>query len=274
VALFLVGTPIGNLEDITLRALRVLKEVRLIAAEDTRTTRKLLNHFGIRTPLVSYFEHSNIARLEQVLKAAMESDVALVSEAGMPGLSDPGFEMVRSALDRGIRVIPIPGANAPVAALVASGHQSDRFLFLGFLPRRASERRKLLAAVSGEPYTLVLFEAPHRILDSLADMVRLLGNRRLAVARELTKVYEEIFRGTIEEAIQHFAEPRGEFTIVVEGNLEATALPSEKDIERALQRAILEGLSRRDAVARVTKETGWTKRNVYRAYLSSTSTST
>ncbi|MDO8690730.1 MAG: 16S rRNA (cytidine(1402)-2'-O)-methyltransferase [Dehalococcoidia bacterium] len=269
-ALFLVGTPIGNLEDVTLRALRVLKEVRLIAAEDTRTTRKLLHHFEIRTPLISYFEHSNLARLEQILRTAMDSDVALVSEAGMPGLSDPGFEIVKAALDRGIRVIPVPGASAPVAALVASGQPSDRFLFLGFLPRRTNDRRKLLSSVAREPYTLVLFEAPHRILASLADMARLLGNRRLAVARELTKVYEEIYRGTIDEAIQHFCEPRGEFTLVVEGHLEAPALASENDIQGALERAMTEGLSSKDAIARVIKETGWSKRNVYRVLLSST----
>ncbi|MDP2728082.1 MAG: 16S rRNA (cytidine(1402)-2'-O)-methyltransferase [Dehalococcoidia bacterium] len=263
-ALYLVATPIGNLEDITLRALRILKEVRLIAAEDTRTTRKLLNHYGIKTPLVSYFEHSGLARLAQILAAAGEGDAALVSEAGMPGLSDPGYEMVAVALDKGIKVVPVPGPTAPVAALVASGLPSDRFLFLGFLPRRAAERRRLLASVARQPYTLVFFEAPHRLLASLSDMSQLLGERRIAVARELTKLYEEVYRGTIREAIQHFAQPRGEFTLVVEGCRELPTSMGEEEVQEALRRALAGGLSRKEAAARVAQETGWSKREVYR----------
>lgn len=263
-ALYLVATPIGNLEDITLRALRVLREVRLIAAEDTRTTRKLLSHYGIATPLVSYFEHSGLARLEQVLETAREGDVALVSEAGMPGLSDPGYQVVEAALERGIRVVPVPGATAPVAALVASGLPPDRFLFLGFLPRRASERRRLLAAVAQEPYTLVAFEAPHRLQASLADMARLLGDRRLAVARELTKLYEEVFRGTIEEAALRFTQPRGEFTLVVEGYRQGRSLPGEEEVLQSLGRALAAGQSPSEAASQVARETGWSKRDVYR----------
>ncbi len=268
-ALYLVATPIGNLEDITLRAIRVLREARLIASEDTRTTQKLLNHYEIRTPIVSYFEHSSVSRLEHILREAEEADVALVSEAGMPGLSDPGFEVVRAAVARNIRVIPVPGANAVISALVASGLASDRFLFLGFLPRRAADRRRLLAVTAREPHTLVFFESPHRLVASLSDMALLLGNRRVAIARELTKVYEEIYRGTIEDALAHFFQPRGEFTLVVEGYLETPVLAGEKQVTEALSRAVGRGLSRRDAITQVASELGLNKREVYRVATSS-----
>lgn len=268
-ALYLVATPIGNLEDITLRAIRVLREARLIASEDTRTTQKLLNHYEIRTPIVSYFEHSSVSRLEHILREAEEGDVALVSEAGMPGLSDPGFEVVTAAVARNIRVIPVPGANAVISALVASGLASDRFLFLGFLPRRAADRRRLLAVSAREPHTLVFFESPHRLVASLSDMAQLLGNRRVAIARELTKVYEEIYRGNIEDALAHFFQPRGEFTLVVEGYLETPVLAGEKQVTEALSRAVGRGLSRRDAIAQVASELGLSKREVYRVATSS-----
>lgn len=263
-ALYLVATPIGNLEDITLRALRVLREVRLIAAEDTRTTLKLLSQYEIRTPVTSYFEHSRLSRLEQVLRAAEEGDAALVSEAGTPGVSDPGFEVVRAALDRGIKVIPIPGPSAPIAALVASGLPSEPFLFFGFLPRRAADRRRLLSAVDRDPYTLIFFEAPHRLIASLTDMARLLGNRQMAAARELTKIHEEIFRGTIEEALARFLQPRGELTLIVEGYRETPAPAGEVEVRESLDRALGDGLSRRDAILRAAQETGWNKRDVYR----------
>lgn len=263
-ALYLVATPIGNLEDITLRALRVLREAVLIAAEDTRTTRKLLAHYGIKTPLVSYFEHSTPARLEQVLAAAANGDVAMVSEAGMPGLSDPGYEVVASALELGIKVIPVPGPTAPVAALVASGLPSDRFLFLGFFPRRAAERRRLLAGVAQEPYTLIAFEAPHRLLNSLSDMADVLGDRRVAIAREMTKVHEEVFRGSIADATRHFVHPRGEFTLVIEGCREPSPVADEAEVREALRKALEAGLSRREAAALVARDTGWSKREVYR----------
>ena len=271
-SLYLVATPIGNLEDITLRALRVLREVHVIAAEDTRTTRKLLSHFGIRTPLISYFEHSSLARLEQVLEAALEGDVALASEAGMPGLSDPGYEVVLAALQRGISVIPVPGASAPVAALVASGLPSDSFLYLGFLPRRRADRRRLVAAVARQPHTMVFFEAPHRLLASLADLLLLLGDRRMAVARELTKLHEEVYRGSIGQAIQHFAQPRGEFTLVIEGCTEPPVPAREEEVRQALRRALSHGLSRSEAAARVARETGWKKREVYRLALDTCTT--
>lgn len=263
-AIYLVATPIGNLEDITLRALRVLKEVRLIAAEDTRTTRQLLTHYGIKTPLTAFYEHSGLARLEQVLRAASEGDVAVVSEAGMPGLSDPGYELVAAAIERGICIIPVPGATAPVASLVVSGLSTEKFLYLGFLPRRNTERRRLLDSVALEPYTLVAFEAPHRLLASLQSLLEVLGDRRIAVARELTKLYEEIYRGTLSDSIRHFSQPRGEFTLVIEGYHETPDTKDESEVRKALHQAMASGLSHRDASRRVAKEVGWSRKEVYR----------
>src|SRR5574340_567486 len=193
--LYLVATPIGNLEDITLRALRVLKEVSLIAAEDTRTAHHLLAHFGIQTPITSYYEHNKVQKQTAILDALEQGDVAVISEAGMPGLSDPGYELVCAALAHGVRVVPIPGPSALTAALVASGLPTDQFVYLGFLPRQKSARRKLLESVAAEPRTLVAYEAPHRIPQALDDIADILGDRAITVARELTKVYEEFFRG-------------------------------------------------------------------------------
>ena len=217
--LYLVGTPIGNLEDITLRALRILKEVALIAAEDTRRARLLAQRYEIEGPITSYFEGNKLAKLEAVLRALDAGDVALISEAGMPGLSDPGYELVRAAIERGYPVVPVPGPSAPVTALVVSGLPSDSFLYLGFLPRRQPERRRLLAGVAQERRTLVAFEVRHRLRRSLADVEAVLGDRPLAVCRELTKLYEEVWRGTVREARDHVdeVEPRGEFTLVIGG---------------------------------------------------------
>jgi 16S rRNA (cytidine1402-2'-O)-methyltransferase len=213
--LYLVATPIGNLEDVTLRALRVLKEVGIIAAEDTRTTRKLLAAHGISARVTSYYEGNKDRKTPQLLQALEHHDVAVVSEAGMPGLSDPGYELVQAAIERGIPVAPVPGASAVVAALVVSGLPTDQFVYLGFLPRKAGERRRLLEGVAQEPRTLVAFEAPHRVRRAFQDIEAILGDRRIAVCRELTKVYEEVFRGTGTQALDHFKEPRGEFTLVM-----------------------------------------------------------
>ncbi len=204
--LYLVATPIGNLEDISSRALKILLQVRLIAAEDTRHTHKLLDHFQIRTPLISYFEHNKISRLDQVLAALSLGDVALVSDAGTPALNDPGYELVRAALNEGFTVSPIPGPSAPIAALVASGLPTDSFLFLGYLPRKSSDRITLLKEICALPYTLIFLESPYRIKLSLADLLLILGDRPVAVARELTKMFEEIFRGSLSEAISRFRE--------------------------------------------------------------------
>ncbi len=264
--LYLVGTPIGNLEDITMRALRILREVPLIAAEDTRQTRKLLDRYDIHQPLISYFEHNEAERVKLLLARLRDGDIALVSEAGMPGISDPGYDLVRAAIDAGIRVVPIPGPSAPIAALAASGLPTDQFLYVGFLPRRAGERRKLLEGVRDEPRTLIAFEAPHRLLDSLGDALHTLGNRPIAVARELTKLHEEFVRGTIQEVIEHFqASPvRGEITLVV-GGAPSNAL--SLDLGQRLAELSQSGLSTRDAVATLTRETGLPRRQVYRLLL-------
>ncbi len=261
--LYVVGTPIGNLEDISLRALRVLREVDLIAAEDTRTTRKLLARYGIETPLTSYHEHNKLTKLDYLLETLRQKDVALVSEAGMPGLSDPGYELIRAAIERGIPVVPVPGPSALVTALVVSGLPTDSFVYLGFLPRRREERRRLLESVARERRTLVAFEAPHRLLATLADLKEVLGDRRIAIARELTKVHEEVWRGTTDEALARFEEapPRGEFTLVIEGAREARW--DEERVRRALRRMLGEGVGTREAVKAVAELAGWPKREVY-----------
>lgn len=263
--LYLVGTPIGNLEDITLRALRVLREVSLIAAEDTRHTRTLLARYDIHTPTTSYFEHNKLAKLDVILTALETGDVALVSDAGMPGISDPGYELVRAALERGFSVVPVPGPSAIITALAASGLPTDAFVYIGFLPRKAGERRRALQSLRGERRTLVLYEAPHRLLDTLGDILDTLGDRPVAIARELTKVHEEIWRGTVAEARAHFAErvPRGEFTLVIGGTAEPQAW-AEEQVRAALGQRLAEGWSARDAAADVAVRSGWRKRDVHR----------
>jgi len=219
--LYVVATPIGNLEDISLRALRVLSEVRLIAAEDTRKTRRLLNAYNIEIPLTSYHEHSKRAKLDYLLGYLEKEDLALVSEAGMPGLSDPGYDLIVAAIERGISVVPVPGPSAVIAALVVSGLPTDQFVYVGFLPRRKGQRQRLLSSISDEPRTIVAFEAPHRLREALTDIEEILGDRRVSVCRELTKVHEEVFRGRVSQTREHFDEPRGEFSLVIEGKTRA-----------------------------------------------------
>ncbi len=261
--LFVVATPIGNMEDITFRALRVLREVSLIAAEDTRTTRALLTHHAIHAKLVSYNEHNMRSRTPQLLAALERGDIALVSEAGTPGVSDPGHELVLAAIEAGFPVSPIPGSSAVIAALAASGMPMREFTFLGFLPRRASQRRRSLTAVAAEPRTLVVFEAPHRLRQTLEDIRSTLGDRAIAVCRELTKAFEEVFRGTVSEALQHFAEPRGEFTLVLEGAAEEPADVTDDAIVEALKRHLAQSASPRDAARRVAADLGVPRRRVY-----------
>ncbi|MDY6876016.1 MAG: 16S rRNA (cytidine(1402)-2'-O)-methyltransferase [Chloroflexota bacterium] len=267
--LYLVATPIGNLEDITLRALRTLKEVALIAAEDTRRARILTQRYEIETPITSYFEGNKLTKLETVLKALGTGSVALISEAGMPGLSDPGYELVRAAIERGYPVVPIPGPSAPVAALVVSGLPSDSFLYLGFLPRHLSERRRLLAEVAGERRTLIAFEAPHRLRKSLADIESVLGDRALAVCRELTKLHEEVWRGTVAGARSHFGdvEPRGEFTLVIGGVSEEHVRWDEGQVQAALEELLAQGVPRPAAARRVAVASGWSRAEVYKLNL-------
>jgi 16S rRNA (cytidine1402-2'-O)-methyltransferase len=264
--LYVVGTPIGNLEDVTLRALRTLKEATLIAAEDTRRARILAQRYEIETPITSYFEGNKLDKLETVLRALDEGDVALISEAGMPGLSDPGYELIRAAIERGFSVVPIPGPSAVVTALVVSGLPSDSFLYLGFLPRRQRERRRLLAEVAQERRTLVLYEAPHRLRKSLADLEAVLGDRPLAVCRELTKLHEEVWRGTVAGARAYFEEtgPRGEFTLVVGGAQEEERERWEEGrVRGALDELLAQGVSRPAAARRVARASGWSRAEVY-----------
>jgi 16S rRNA (cytidine1402-2'-O)-methyltransferase len=266
--LYLIATPIGNLEDITLRALRLLQEVDLIAAEDTRHTGRLLSHHGIDTRQISYHEHNKLTRLDAVLQALERGDVALVSDAGTPGLSDPGYELVRAAIAHGVPVVPIPGPSALTAALVASGLPTDAFVYLGFMPRRASDRRRLLSALANERRTLVAFESPHRLGKTLTDIAEVLGDRQVAIARELTKLHEEIWRGSANEAREHFSgKVRGEITLVIAGAPETAPLWDEEQVQDQVAQSMEQGLSHRQAVKRVAQASGWSRRAVYQLTL-------
>ena len=263
--LYLVATPIGNLEDLSPRAERILREASLIAAEDTRVTGKLLAYFKIDTPQTSYYEHNKARKLDRVLAALSEGDVALVSDAGTPGINDPGYELVRATLAAGHEVSPIPGASAPIAALVASGLPTDSFLYLGYLPRKSKERREKLQEVESQPYTLIFLESPHRVLKALDDIEKVLGNRKIAVARELTKMYEEFFRGDISAAREHFDAhaPRGEFTLVVAGKKQDNVKWTEASLNSAIETGIAAGESPSALAKRLAKESGWARRDVY-----------
>jgi len=265
--LYLVATPIGNLEDLTYRARRILAEVDLIACEDTRHTRHLLTHYGITTPTVSFHEHNEAARTSELLQRLQRGeDVALVSDAGTPAVSDPGYPLVREAAAAGISVVSVPGPSAVMAALTVSGLPPDRFVFLGFLPRRLGERRRALEAAAALPWTLVFFEAPHRITAVLEDIEAVLGDRRVALARELTKKFEEVFRGTVADALGHLRAhaPRGEFTIVVEGTGETGKQKEGEADAGERMRALLDaGLPPAEAVQDVMRTAGLTRRQAY-----------
>jgi len=265
--LYIVATPIGNLEDITLRAIRILREAKLIAAEDTRKTKRLLNTYNIRTPVTSFHEHNKWAKLEHILGCLDNGDVALVSEAGMPGISDPGYELVVAAYKRGITVVPVPGASVITAAIAVSGLPAERFIYLGFLPNKTGGRRRVLESVADESGTIVILEAPHRLTASLKDILSVLGDRRTAVCRELTKIHEEVFRGTISQAIEYFTEPKGEFTLVIEGKRVKEKPSLTEDIEHQLHHMRLSGVSAKDAIAKLAVETGVSKKELYRAWL-------
>jgi 16S rRNA (cytidine1402-2'-O)-methyltransferase len=264
--LYIVATPIGNLEDITLRALRVLKEVDIIAAEDTRHSRKLLTHFGISRPLTSYFDHNKELKGGYILERLQQGqNVALITDAGTPCISDPGYQLVRDAVAAGITVVPIPGACAAIAALSASGLPTDHFTFAGFLPNRQQKRRERLQAFAGEKGLLVLYESPKRLLATLRDMLETLGDREVVVARELTKIYEEFLRGRLSALVEEVEkrEIRGEVAILVTPDDESE-LPDVPEMEELLRRYLASGeLSVKDAVKQVTKETGLPKSVVY-----------
>lgn len=275
--LYLVATPLGNLEDITLRALRILREARIIAAEDTRHTRKLLNHFGITTPTISYHEHSGPAGIATVLAALAEGDVALVSDAGTPAISDPGAELIRAAIQSGFAVVPVPGPSAVIAALIASGLPTTAFTFLGFLPRRTQERRAVLEHIRDDPFTLVIYEAPHRLRSCLDDLLAMLGDREACLARELTKLHEQWLRGTLSALRARYEgdeEPRGEYTLVIAGAHQASEHREEEQPESRMVAArehlgllLAEGMSTRDAAAQVARELSLPRREVYRLAL-------
>lgn len=228
--LYIVATPIGNLEDITLRALRILKEVDVIAAEDTRQTKKLLNHYGVRTPLTSYHEHNEKTKAPSLLARLEQGEnIALVSDAGTPTISDPGYELLRRAIQAGISIVPVPGASALVAALSASGLPTEGFVFNGFLPSKRSERRAKLRQLQDEKTTLVFYEVPHRLKQSLRDLLEILGDREVVVGREISKVYEEFIRGSVSETVQQaeLREWRGEMTLVVRGSEGKTSVDAD-----------------------------------------------
>ncbi|MBK5257890.1 MAG: 16S rRNA (cytidine(1402)-2'-O)-methyltransferase [Vicinamibacteria bacterium] len=266
--LFVVSTPIGNLDDMTFRAVKCLKEVHLIACEDTRRTAKLLNHLGIRKPLISCFEHNELARIDELLdRLGRGEDIALVSDAGTPTISDPGFPLVRAAHERGVRVTPIPGPSALVAALSASGLPSDEFLFAGFLPRTASARRTRLLSLKDQRATLLFYEAPHRVVASLADMLAVLGDRDAFLCREVTKLHEELKRGRLSELMNDLgarAEVRGEIVLVVAGA--KAAPPKSGTMEEALVRFDTEvsmGATARQAAKEAAHATGLPVRDIY-----------
>ena len=264
--LYIVPTPIGNLEDITLRALRVLKEVDLIAAEDTRTSRVLTRHFAIDTPLTSYHEHNKLSKLGRIFAALERGDVALISDAGTPGISDPGAELIREAINRGVEVVPLPGANAVISALVGSGMSADRFVFIGFLPRKANALRALLLENQDESGTLVAFESPWRLVDSLSVVADTLGaDRRVCVAREISKKYETFFRGSAAEALRHFQtqNPRGEVTLLIEGAAPTETRWDDAQVKSALKQELEAGVSLSAAARQVAKAARWSKRAVY-----------
>jgi len=269
-SLYIVATPIGNLEDITLRALRILRESSLIAAEDTRKTIRLLQHFDIKTPMTSYYEHSKLTKLEYILGCLEKGDVALVSEAGTPGINDPGYDLIQAAINRNIPVVVVPGPSIVVTALTVSGLPTDRFLYLGFLPVKKNARVHFLEALVDEPSSLVFLEAPHRVNESLQDILAVLGDRRIAVCREMTKLHEEVFRGKITEAIAHFQIPRGEFALIIEGQREQAKPELTVGIAQQLAQLRNSGVTAREAIARLAKETGLNRRELYKQWLDTT----
>jgi len=271
-SLYIVPTPIGNLEDITLRALRVLKEADLIACDDTRHTRRLLDHFGIKTPTISYHEHNERARTPELIERLEKGQqVALVADAGTPGVSDPAYRIVHAAIEKGITIVPLPGATALIGGLVASGLPVDSFLFLGFLPHKKNARLARLAEIKAQSATLVFYEAPHRIRYTLGDALSVLGNRQAALARELTKLHEQFIRGTLGEILSYFTEhePRGEMTLVIAGSTDdnlsdVNQVPIEEQIDTIMRE---EGLNRNEAIKQAARSRGLSKREAYQLML-------
>ncbi|MEH1932607.1 MAG: 16S rRNA (cytidine(1402)-2'-O)-methyltransferase [Nostoc sp.] len=270
--LYVVGTPIGNLEDITFRAVRILQTVDIIAAEDTRHTGKLLQHFQVKTPQLSYHEHNRTSRIPELLEHLVnDKAIALVSDAGMPGISDPGYELVKACIEAGIPVVPIPGANAAITALSASGLPTDRFVFEGFLPAKTQQRQEHLESLQTESRTLIFYESPHRLRDTLQDLAKVWGSdRQIVLGRELTKLYEEFWRGTIAEAIAHYnqREPQGEYTLVVAGIPVNQPQLTQEELKAELKQLISQGISRSQASRELAKVTFLPRRQLYQLALS------
>lgn len=270
--LYIVATPIGNLEDMTFRGVRILQTVDLIAAEDTRHTGKLLHHFQIKTPQISYHEHNRNSRIPELLKQLGEGKaIALVTDAGMPGISDPGYELVKACVAAEISVVPIPGANAAITALSAAGLPTDRFVFEGFLPAKAQGRREHLEFLKTEPRTLIFYESPHRLPETLQDLADIFGSdRQIVLARELTKLYEEFWRGTLAQALAYCSdkEPQGEYTLVVAGSPPSELVLSEVELKAELTKLITQGMSRSQASRELGKVTSLPRRQLYQLALS------
>ena len=274
--LYLVSTSIGNLEDITLRALRILKEVDLVAAEDTRQTLKLLNHFEIKKPLVSYYEHNKIEKGNQLIRQMLEGkNIALVSDAGTPGISDPGEDLVRLAIENGIEVTAVPGPVAAVTGLITSGLPTGRFVFEGFLPMNKRVRKEHLKNLVGETRTIIFYEAPHKLIYTLKDLYEVLGNRRIVLARELTKRFEEKLRMTLEEAIRKYEEesPKGEFVLILEGASEEELKQQQRNkwedmgIAEHVEMYMEQGMSKKEAMKKAAEDRGISKRDIYNSLL-------
>ncbi|MBW4639996.1 MAG: 16S rRNA (cytidine(1402)-2'-O)-methyltransferase [Gloeocapsa sp. UFS-A4-WI-NPMV-4B04] len=269
--LYVVGTPIGNLEDMTFRAVRILQTVDLIAAEDTRHTGKLLQHFQITTPQQSYHEHNSNSRIPELLQQLVNGKaIALVTDAGMPAISDPGFELVKACVEAGISVVPIPGPCAVITALSAAGLPTEKFVFEGFLPTKNQDRQERLEFLQAEARTIIFYESPHRLRQTLQDLADALGqDRRLVLARELTKLYEEFFRGKIGDAIAYYTErePQGEYTLVVAGLPPLKPQFSEAELKAELQQIMAQGISRSQASRQLAKATSLPRRHLYQLAL-------
>ena len=266
--LYLCATPIGNLEDMTFRAIRILREVDLIAAEDTRHTRKLLTHFDIHTPLIRFDENCKAAVAEKILERLQAGEsVAVVSDAGLPSISDPGADLVRLAIEAGITVCPIPGANAALSALICSGLDTSKFMFVGFPPKSKKNRREFLQKLSTVEATLIFYEAPHRLKDFLAELAEVFGERAAVLARELTKVHEEFLRGTLNELLERIDEPRGEFVVLIEGNEFTAPILIEEDWREFYQKLLDTGLDKKSAMREAAQRFNVSRREIYNTLL-------
>ncbi|ABG50881.1 Protein of unknown function UPF0011 [Trichodesmium erythraeum IMS101] len=269
--LYIVGTPIGNLEDTTFRAIQTLQKVDLIAAEDTRHTSKLLQHFHIRTPQLSYHQHNEQSRIPELIeKLNQGKTIALVTDAGMPGISDPGYELVKACVEENISIVPIPGVTASITALCASGLPTNKFIFIGFLPTKIKLREEQLEKLSNLLETIVLYESPYRLLQTLEDLGKILGeNRKIVLARELTKLHEEFWRGTVGEAVIHYQnnQPKGEFTLVITGAEPELPVLSEDTIKQELQELFAQGISRSQASRQLAQKINLSRRTIYQIAL-------